>query len=157
MRLEELKRIRVSELRRREPALVGEADPLIDVVRRMREKKRGAAVVVDGEGTLTGIFTERDVMVRVVPAGGDDWHARPVGDVMTRNPTCVLDTDPVARALKLMREGRFRHLPQVDAERRPVGIVSIRDVVVFVAENFPAEFLNLPPNAGLEATRRWGG
>lgn len=156
MRLEELKRIRVGDLRKREVAMVRAGAPLVEVVRRMRDSKRGAVVIVDGEGRLAGIFTERDLMLRVVHAG-DGWDARPVGDVMTSDPTCVLDTDPIARALRLMREGGFRHLPRVDGERRPIGLVSIRDVVVLVAEHFPAELVNLPPDADHEATRRWGG
>jgi CBS domain-containing protein len=65
--------------------------------------------------------------------------------------------DMIAHALRWMHQGGFRRLTRVDSEGRLTGIVSIRDILVFIALHFPQEFLNLPPDPSREATSPWGG
>jgi CBS domain-containing protein len=125
-------------------------------VQEMRERRRGSVVVVDENGTLRGIFTERDVLLQ----GGDnstEWLQRTLAEAMTTDPNRVFAGDSVNDALQAMEEGGFRHLPVVDEEDRPVAIISIRDVLAYVVEHFPQEFINLPPSPSLEANKPWGG
>jgi len=91
----------------------------------MTERKIGAIMVVEG-GRLVGIFSERDVLGRVV-ARGLDPDKTLLRDTMTPNPVTVGPDDPPASALEMMAQRGFRHLPVVDGERI-VGMVSIRDL-----------------------------
>jgi CBS domain-containing protein len=91
----------------------------------MTERKIGAIMVVES-GRLVGIFSERDVLGRVVARGLDPDKAL-LRDTMTPNPLTVGPDDAPASALEMMAQRGFRHLPVVDGERI-VGMVSIRDL-----------------------------
>jgi len=95
----------------------------------MAERHIGA-VLVAVDGRLQGIFTERDVLARVVAAGLDP-NDTALGGVMTPNPDTVAPNDSALEALRRMSERGYRHLPVVDGERM-VGIVSIRDLYTAV-------------------------
>ena len=88
----------------------------------MRKHRVGCLLVCDGKAVV-GIFTERDLLRRVV-AAGMSW-ATPVGDVMTPDPVCVLAKDPIRLAVRRMEQGGYRHLPVLDetgrAGRRALG------------------------------------
>ncbi len=102
-----------------------------DAARIMAERHIGA-VLVAVDGRLQGIFTERDVLARVVAAGLDP-NDTALGGVMTPNPDTVAPNDSPLDALRRMSERGYRHLPVVDSERM-VGIVSIRDLYTAVNE-----------------------
>jgi CBS domain-containing protein len=97
-----------------------------DAVRSMNEHGVGALLVVDGSH-VAGIFTERDVLRRVVDEGRAPGLTS-VGQVMTRDVCCVPAMFSVSDAMALMLERRFRHLPVVDAEG-VIGMVSIGDLL----------------------------
>ncbi len=99
-------------------------------------RKIGAVMVVDGE-RLVGIFTERDLAVRVV-ARALDVHTTTLGEVMTANPFTVEPDQPLGYALSLMHEKGFRHLPVVDGGK-PIGIVSARSAMDPSLEEFVSE------------------
>lgn len=94
--------------------------------RLMAENKVGAIMVARDE-QLLGIFTERDLVVRIV-AKGIDPEATPLERVMTRSPVVVGSKTPLGYALVLMQEKGFRHLPVTEG-RKPVGIVSSRSAM----------------------------
>lgn len=96
-----------------------------DAARQMADRRVGAALVVDGD-QLVGIFTERDMMVRIV-ARGRDPDRTAVGEVMTSDPRTITPESSAVDALRLMHENGYRHLPVADLEGGIVGIVSIRD------------------------------
>lgn len=100
-----------------------------DAVRVMAERHIGA-VLVAIDGRLQGIFTERDVLTRVVAAGLDPGDTA-LGGVMTPNPDTVGPGDTAFEALRRMSERGYRHLPVVDDDEM-VGIVSIRDLYAAV-------------------------
>ena len=102
-----------------------------DAARIMAERHIGA-VLVAVDGRLQGIFTERDLLARVVAAGLDP-NDTALGGVMTPNPDTVAPNDSALEALRRMSERGYRHLPVVDGERM-VGIVSIRDLYTAVNE-----------------------
>ncbi len=156
MSLDEIANSSIGEVQRRDAITVLAAAPLIEVVLAMSEHKRGAVTVVDDKGVLTGIFSVRDMTSRL-DHSNHDWHQTPVSKVMTAKPVCVAEDDTVADALKLMQEGGFRHLPRVDSDGRPTAILSVRDIIAFVSEHFPKEFLNLPPDPAHVAKTPWGG
>lgn len=95
-------------------------------VMEMNRHKIGAVLVMDGE-RLVGIFTERDVLSRVVAADLDP-KTTPIERVMTRDPITVASTTSIEEVMALFTNKRFRHLPVVD-EGRLVGLISIGDIL----------------------------
>ena len=116
----------------------------------MRRKKVGAVMVVSKKRPrrLVGIFSERDLLNRAMAKGG--YGRLAVSKVMTADPQALRPQDSCAYALNKMSMGRFRHIPLVDENRVPVGMLSIRDVIDFVVELVPEQVLNLPPEPDLE-------
>lgn len=112
-----------------------------DAARLMSEKGIGAVVVMDGS-RLHGIFSERDLLKRVI-VGGRDVHTTPVGEVATQDIIVANPDEPVAQLLAKMKQGGFRHIPIVEGGRL-VGIVSLRDLlqVELYAKNEAIELMN---------------
>lgn len=100
-----------------------------DAVRQMNEKGIGALLVVDRHQPV-GIFTERDVLRRVVDAGRDPALTR-VAEVMTRNPISIGPDWHVEEAMQLMTSRRFRHLPVIH-NGDLIGMISIGDLLRWV-------------------------
>ena len=96
-----------------------------EAVALMNQRRIGSLLVMDGE-RLVGIFTERDVLTRVVPQQLDPLRT-PVGEVMTRNPITIPPTRTVQEAMMLMTDTRHRHLPVVQSGK-VVGLISIGDL-----------------------------
>lgn len=129
-----------------------------DAMRAMQREHRGCVLVTD-DGTsrskLSGIFTERDVLFRIVDRGRNP-AALPLGEVMTPDPETLSVHASVAYVLNKMAVGGFRHVPVVDDEHRPACVVSVRDVVTFLVDAFPREVLNLPRDARVPQRSREG-
>lgn len=128
--------------------------PVGAVVRLMQHHRIGCVLVVD-EKHLVGIFTERDLLTGVI--GSDlDLEEEPVERFMTADPETLRATDPIVFALNKMSLGGFRHVPLVDEDDRPVGVISVKDIVDYIAEFFANEVQNLPPEPGLVSKSRDG-
>jgi CBS domain-containing protein len=126
-----------------------------DAMRAMQREHRGCVLVTD-DGTprskLIGIFTERDVLFRIVDRGRNP-AALPIGEVMTPDPDSLSVNATLAYVLNKMSVGGFRHVPVVDDEHRPACVISVRDVVAFLVDAFPREVLNLPMEPGAAPSR----
>jgi CBS domain-containing protein len=129
----------------REAVLLGAGATVASAVSTMIEQSTGCVLVVDS-GNLVGILTDRDVVRRVIPLGIPLENAR-VADHMTPTPDVLTMDDPIAFALNRMAIGSYRHVPLVDADGRPIGIVSVRDIVRFIVDHFSKQVLNLPPTS----------
>jgi CBS domain-containing protein len=127
-----------------EPICLSETSTVHDAVQTMLARRQAGVLVTDAQGHLAGIFTERDVLTRVV---GKDLDARrtPLSAVMTRNPEALTARDRVAYAVHCMSVAGYRTIPLVDPEGRPIGIVTVSDVVRWLANLFPEATLNLRP------------
>jgi CBS domain-containing protein len=101
-----------------------------DAIRRMVEENVGSAVVCEGTVPV-GIFTERDVLR--LAASGADFETTVLRESMTPNPLTISAEDGIFEAAQLMGSRRLRHLPVVEGGNL-VGMVSIRDVLGFLAE-----------------------
>lgn len=126
-----------------------------EAARVMKERRIGCVLVEDG-GKLVGIFTERDILTKLVGTGYDPARVQ-VDGVMTRNPETLTPEDPIAYAMQLMSVGGFRHVPLVDADQHPLDILSVKDIVDYLVEHFPREVLNIPPEPGKHARIPEGG
>ena len=117
------------EYRSREKVLTTRPDAMVrDAAREMTNRNYGAIVVTDEDGRLSGIVTERDLMTKVV-ARALDPDTTPVSAIMTSSVQTAREDDEAADCLEAMAEGRFRHLPVVDENGAPIGMVSQRDFV----------------------------
>jgi CBS domain-containing protein len=98
----------------------------------LREQHIGCVLVTDSAGKLSGIFTERDALARVA-AEELDPAGIAVNDVMTPDPETVKLDHPLAHAIHLMVVGDLRHLPLIDDDGAPIGVISSRDLIDYVA------------------------
>lgn len=119
------------------------ADTVMKAVAQMTDGGYGCVVIVDND-QVVGIFSERDVMTRVVAEGVDPKSAK-LADYMTPNPECLEPEDEMAYALNMMVVGNFRHIPIVNENYKPIGIFSARDVQKELIGHFEKDILNLPP------------
>jgi CBS domain-containing protein len=129
-------RVLAEKPRRGEVASISPEATVAEAVRQMNEMHIGALLVVDDQEhhiSIEGIFTERDVLVRVVAAGLDPRTTR-VRQVMTPRVLVVRPDTTVEEAMRLMTERRFRHVPVVEG-RRVIGLVSIGDLTRWVVRD----------------------
>jgi CBS domain-containing protein len=139
------------------PAITVPASATVkSVVELLQSRHIGCVLVVGDDEKLVGIFTERDLLNRVVGRQLDFGRIY-VRDFMTPNPEALHVDAKIAWALNKMHIGGYRHLPLVGPDHRPVGVVSVKDIVDFIVELFPAAVLNLPPEPDKEARAQDGG
>jgi CBS domain-containing protein len=100
---------------------------LLEVAQRLAHKRIGAIVVVDAQGEIAGIISERDI-IRALSEAGPDCLSQPVSARMTRQVVTCQEADTLDELMAMMTARRFRHLPVV-TDGGLVGIVSIGDVV----------------------------
>jgi CBS domain-containing protein len=119
---------RVRALKFKPPVTVPVDGKLGLALHRMVDHAVGALLVVDERGRLVGILTERDYVRKVVGVLPDFAH-RPLSEFMTPDPETVGPEDRLGLALQKMDIGGYRHLPVVEEDGVPVGLVSVRDVI----------------------------
>lgn len=110
---------------------------------KMRAENHNCAFVTE-DGQLVGIFTDRDVLRRVVDSP-ESWN-RPIEDVMTLSPLSVKLTDPADAALNLMNKNHFRNVPVLDENGVVIGNLTHYAVIKYLADHFPESVYNLPPD-----------
>jgi CBS domain-containing protein len=142
----------VSRLHPTPPWQVTTSQSVAEAVTLMREKSVGC-ILICADRKVVGIFTERDLLCRVMAQGKP--LSSPVGEYMTPEPVTVHPKDPIATAIRRMEEGGYRHLPVV-VDGKAVGILSVKRIVHYLVEHFPAMVFNLPPNSQSILPRREG-
>ncbi|MFQ5898121.1 MAG: cyclic nucleotide-binding/CBS domain-containing protein [Candidatus Methylomirabilia bacterium] len=131
------------------PLPLAAAATVHEAIEQMVSHRRASVVIVDQAGRLVGIFTERDVLTRVV-GQGRDIHQTRLDEVMTCDPEALSPQDRICYAVNRMNIAGYRTIPLVDDERRPIGIVTVNDVIRWLAEIFPEAILNLRPGDGIK-------
>jgi CBS domain-containing protein len=112
-------------VRHQNPLMLPPGTSVMEAARQMHARHVRAVLVIEGDATLVGIFTERDAISRVLAAGRDPVATK-LADVMTNNPETIAPQQPAAEVLRLMKELHVRHLPVVDGDKT-VGIVVRND------------------------------
>jgi CBS domain-containing protein len=123
-------------------AIVPQNATVEDAVKVMNACHVGAVVVADDNGRLAGIFTERNVLVKFALSGRTAKEIL-VRDLMTTPAHTASDQISPGEALSVMIERHFRHLPIVDAAGRVLGILSIRDLLQWRADDLSHELNSL--------------
>jgi len=119
---------KISEIMRDTRVLSVDAEQtVIEAARLMTEFNIGAVPVLR-DGNLIGIFSERDLMRRVV-AGGRSPAMTKVSEVMTAKPQTISADDDIDECMQLMREAGFRHLPVMEGNKLR-GVISLRDIMM---------------------------
>lgn len=139
----------VSLLTTREPIRLPETAPIEEALEAMLAQDHVAVAVVDDEGRLSGIATDRDLLKHARGGDRDLQHAH-LGAVMTPDPEALNPDDRICYAVNRMMAMRCRTVPLVDGERRPVGIVTVEDIARWLAALFPEAILNLRPGDRLK-------
>ncbi len=123
----------VENIMRREVLTVKEKTSIYDAVALMTMNDIGAVIVVNTLGRPIGIFTERDVLKRVVLAGMEVRHEM-VQSVYSKKLVSIKPKDDIREAARLMNEGHFRHLAVMSEDGKVMGILSARDLINVYAE-----------------------
>jgi CBS domain-containing protein len=133
----------VSRLHPTAPLRLSPEQTVAQAVELMRRERVGCLLICQGE-RLVGIFTERDLLRRVLAPGKPLTLA--VAECMTPNPVVVNPKESIGAAVRRMEEGGYRHLPVVDNAGRPLGVLSVKRIVHYLVEHFPGTVYNLPPD-----------
>ncbi len=128
---------RVREILQRDRPLVGRPNDTVRAAAARMAAHRCGSILVCEDEKLRGIFTERDLLARVVAHGRDPATTR-LAEVMTPDPDTIGAAEPVAEAVRRMDEGCYRHLPVLEGGR-VVGVVSLRDVPLSVLARLEPE------------------
>ncbi len=146
---------RISVLQPRPPVVVAPSSTVRECVDLLVKHRVGCVLVLD-DGVMVGIFTERDVLTKVVAPGLDPEGAA-IADVMTARPDCLVAHDRLVVALNRMVVGGYRHMPVVNEAGEAVGVVSLRRVVQFIVSQYPDEIINRPQRETLKHPSRING
>jgi CBS domain-containing protein len=146
--------VTLSDVVQRKPLFVESNSTLAAVIEAMQREDRGTVLVVQDE-KLVGIFTERDVLMKVM-GHAVDLTASKVSAFMTRDPVTLPADAVVAFALNRMVVEGFRHIPLVDHDNRPVAEVSMRNLIEYLTDFYNRDVINLPPDPHVKAGNREG-
>ncbi len=116
-----------------QPKYVLNSDTVMKAITLMRENGIGSCLIIDENVNLMGIFTERDVLNKVVDRPGA--LSEPIENYMTKDPQTIKANDSAIVALTMMTNGNFRHLPVVNMDGKAVGAISIRDIMRFMTNH----------------------
>lgn len=125
------------------PLVIGEASSVRMALELLRKHKIGCLIVTNVEGKIVGMFSERDVVLKVMLSEIDYDRTR-ISEIMTPSPQTATMTTTVAYALNMMSLGGYRHLPIIDEQAYPVGIVSVKNIVDFLVNAMTKDLTNFP-------------
>jgi CBS domain-containing protein len=116
--------------------------PLREAIEQMRKDEGGCAIVCDADGRLVGIFTERDLLNKIVGQQVD--MDSPVSGWMSSTVATLTTEATIGDAVRVMNEKSYRNIPLVKDDQL-IGSISVFDVITYLAESYPKETMNLPP------------
>ena len=143
----------ISELEPATPVTIELGSAVGKAIRLMQEHRIGC-ILVTNRGRLAGILSERDVTMKIV--GKEIDLDRLVDEFMTPDPEVLSPGHAIAYALNRMSLGGYRHVPLVESDGTPQGIISVKDVVDHIVEHFQKEVYNLPPEPDVHGKSREG-
>jgi CBS domain-containing protein len=143
----------VSRLNLPAPLVLTPRDTVRRAVHLMQQHHTGCLLVCQDQ-QVVGVFTERDLLKRVIAANRP--LETPLSECMTSNPVTVNDKEAIGLAVRRMQEGGYRHLPVVDRAGHPLGMLTVKRIVRYLVEHFPATVYNQPPDPDVVQQDREG-
>ncbi|NDC38886.1 MAG: CBS domain-containing protein [Proteobacteria bacterium] len=117
------------------PLCVSEETIVSDALAMLKEARAGCLLVVAASGAVSGIFSERDCLLKVVP-DFEEMSRKRMSEIMTRDPVTQTVDCTIGFALTLMSEGGFRHIPIVDDKGHPISLLSVKEVMDHIVARF---------------------
>ena len=149
-----LKNLSLGHLDLEPPVSVDIDSSVSEAVNEMDKNGYGCVLVTDGDD-LTGIFTERDILMKLEESDIDE--SKPVKEFMASEPVTLSVENKIADAVEEMSSSGYRHLPIMDSEGKCMGILTARMIVDFVVEFLPEQVYNLPPSPDQSMLTAEGG
>ncbi len=128
---------RIRVLQPKSPITVAPNTPVRDVLQMLVEKRIGCVLVVDEGKKIVGIFSERDALMKLNEEAAE-LGDRPVSEYMTQSVETLDLAAKIAFAVQRMDLGSYRHIPIIDEDHQPIGIISARDILRYLTERMTA-------------------
>ena len=135
--------------------VLNEQATLQDAIASMQKYHIGC-VLLENDQKITGIFTERDIVQNIV-GKRHNLEKEYVADYMTKSPDVLYLQDPIAFALNKMISGGYRHIPIIDKKEKPIGIITMQDIINHLGDYFFDDIVNLPHSPPRDQVQREGG
>lgn len=145
----------IKNLKVRKPVCLDRKRSVQEAVTLMQQRQFGCVLVTEGV-KLTGIITERDVITKAL-GKAQQLTAIRIEEIMTAKPESFQPEDKIAFVMNAMHVGGYRHVPVVDEQNVPLAVISVKDIIGFIVENFTEEILNLPPKPMRKSSQQDGG
>jgi len=150
-----LKDSTLARLRLDSPVMIDAGTEVSAAIAKMSQNDSGCVLITDN-GNLVGIFTERDMLMKMVSIGQNE--GKTVDEFMTREPVTLGIDNTIAKAVHEMSSHGYRHLPVMDKNgERCVGLLTAKIIVKFVVEFLPDQVYNLPPTPNQSMLTPEGG
>lgn len=133
----------VSSMETDDYVCIAPATPLAEAIEAMKQDEGGCAIVCAEDGSIVGIFTERDLLTRVI--GQETDLNAPVRNLMSPIVATLTPDATIGDAVSIMNNKGYRNVPLV-RDGKLVGSISVFDVIGYLAESYPKTTMNLPPN-----------
>jgi CBS domain-containing protein len=133
----------VSSMETDDYVCISPAAPLSQAIEAMKQDEGGCAIVCAEDGSVVGIFTERDLLTKII--GQDVDLSAPVSSLMSPIVATLAPTATIGDAVAIMNDKGYRNVPVVK-DGKLVGSISVFDVIGYLAESYPQTTMNLPPN-----------
>ena len=146
--------VKASQLHLPEAIQVSLKTPLSQAIDQMKKGESGCILICEGE-KLRGLFTERDLLNRILGKSVDP--NTPIERFMTPDPVTLPEDAFLVHVVALMDEKGLRHVPLINRAGEVKGLVSVNQIITYLAEHFPAEVFNLPPHLDQRSHTSEGG
>ena len=135
--------------------VLNEQSTLLEAIDSIKQGHMGC-VLLEKDGKISGIFTERDIVQKIV-GNRHDLKKEIVAEYMTKKPDVLHPQDPIAYALNKMISGGYRHIPIIDNASKPIGVIAMQDIINHLGDYFFEDIVNLPPTPLRRQVQREGG
>lgn len=149
-----LKEEKIKNLKLSPPVEASKEVTLEAIIHLMQTTRNGYVVVTERKKPI-GVFSEKDLTLRILEKGVN--LKEPLSKHMRTPVRSLTPEDSVGTAIEMMHDHESRHIPLVNKKKELVGVLSVRAIIGFLSEHFPAETLNLPPKPDQISDSREGG
>ena len=128
-----LLRDRISGLTPKTPIVARSSDTVGEVLSMMVQRGLGCMFILDNQGSLVGVFSERDALLRI-DAADHNAYDQPISSVMTPSPEGLDVSSKISFAVQRMDLGSYRHVPIMGENKKLDGVISVRDILGYLSK-----------------------